>query len=219
MTTPAIAMFSPLTNLTKDQQKCMDGHEYNKNQVLILPHCDTYCASISMSDYSEQCKLNALDFIRKTRKEIIQDSWGVNDLLIYGSIVVMLYLGYFIWWNSKLNQHPYKLYALEILTRVGALMRRDVCRHLILFPEFLIKIKPGYLMRLIRGDNARVIDDKSAADVIQSSIQNSHLQSILWRQAYFFANMILYLDLYLIIKQPFKPQAVRVRYYIIALFI
>lgn len=46
-----------------------------------------------------------------------------------------------------------------------------------------------------------------------------HLQilQIIWRQAYFYINMVLFIDLLCIIREPFKPQNSRLKWYIICM--
>lgn len=140
------------------------------------------------------------------------------NLTINAVILVALFLGFYILVNSKLTQHPYRLYAFEILMRVGNVVRQTKSELFVLFPEIFAVSRPSYIyFRYIRNDESYALTVQDYAEYQQRLISQDVMYSTLWRQGYFFVNMILYLDLYLIIRQPFKPQSARIRYYLAAL--
>ena len=56
--------------------------------------------------------------------------------------------------------------------------------------------------------------DKIKANVLQGQLKSLELQQNLWRVGFDYVNMILFVDLYCIIRQPFKPQSTRIKYYV-----
>ena len=54
---------------------------------------------------------------------------------------------------------------------------------------------------------------------MQRAIRNASYQTVFWKSGFYFVTMLIFLDLYLIIRQPFKPQQTRLRYYVLAMLL
>lgn len=115
--------------------------------------------------------------------------------------------------NKKFNMHPYQLYALELLFFSGWIF--DIRRFLLetnnsqVFLK-LIEIFDYMVIPTANGDNevntiyARVI------------LYWSEFMQFLWFQIFLLLNLILSLDVFYLLKNPFKPPRIRTKsYYII----
>ena len=103
--------------------------------------------------------------------------------------------------------------------RIGSIQRLSLTRFLLLFPELYVITQPQYLIQKYIVGSDPNLDNQKLASVQQYLIRSNIFWSVFWKQGYFFVNMILYLDLYLIMKQPFRPQALRIRHYFVALIL
>ena len=72
---------------------------------------------------------------------------GKINVITYLLIIFLLVLALFILSNEKLSKHPYRLYAIGILLRIGNLSTYTISKYIVLFPKFYIMLKPDYFWR------------------------------------------------------------------------
>jgi len=75
-----------------------------------------------------------------------------------------------------------------------------------MFPEIFIYTSRKYLFKnlFVQMDWSDPSDEEQA-EMMSKLIERNLRGEVFWKQGYFFVNMILYLDLYLILRQPFNP--------------
>lgn len=128
-----------------------------------------------------------------------------------GIYLVMLLLGFYLYSNRNLRMHPYKLYAFEILacscyfqsfvSKFMSLQLSDKINDLLL---------PMMMMEVTYKNRYMV----AAAQIVINEV----IFWVTWL-IYPLLNMLLYVDLYWIIKDPFYPQKRRNKIYNILMLI
>ena len=75
-----------------------------------------------------------------------------------------------------------------------------------MYPGFFTVISPQFLFKYLTNNSTNyILSEDYTAEKLQTLISNEFYEEVIWKLGFFFVNMILYLDLYIIIRQPFKP--------------
>ena len=186
---------------------------YSKIEQLTSNLCRKYCSikdpvSNDFGQY-EECFKHLMttwsheNFARRNEVNINSTSMAITIVIL----ILMTLMGYFLLLNNKLNMHPYRLYAYEILSCAG----------------FYWNWYAWYFNNL----GARtLIEELAIITSVKNSYQNEFGLAVYMRivnlfieqqlyMLYPLLNFLLYVDLFWIIKNPFFPQRKRNRMYII----
>lgn len=130
---------------------------------------------------------------------------------LQATVVIMTLLGFFLVLNKRLKSHPYQLYAYEILA----------CTFNYGFPlsHVLMSFEPIRDMAYYSSHWDMKVDYRRMFLIIQYMTFIQNMIAIYSWQIYVTLDMTLYIDLYLMTKNPFKPQKSRLKYYYLLILI
>ena len=111
------------------ENDCRDGFPRLKEHMhrYVFPICEKVCIRYEESHLIDQCKLRTFHNYEIYRQYFVDQATEgfVSFWVIYALssifIFFILHIGYFILTDSKLQQHPYRLFGVELIMCAGFL--------------------------------------------------------------------------------------------------